>query len=79
MGGLGFRRRRHLSYTLWIRDGEREDMAETILSYLLAAELEQAKAMTTVQPRRIESNAQCPKCGKPYGSATSCRMNPCGM
>ena len=45
-----------------------------------AAELEQAKAMTTVQPRRIEpSNAQCPKCGKPYGSATSCRMNPCGM
>ena len=45
-------------------------MAETILSYLLAAELEQAKAMTTVQPRRIESNAQCPKCGKPYGSAT---------
>ena len=31
----GIRRRRHLSYTLWVGDG---DMAETILSYLLAEE-----------------------------------------
>jgi hypothetical protein len=33
----GIRRRRHLSYTLWVGDGEWEDMAE-ILSYLLAEE-----------------------------------------
>ena len=39
-------RRRHLSYTLWVGDGEWEDMAETILSYLLA-ELESSN------PQRI--------------------------
>jgi hypothetical protein len=38
--------KRHLSYTLWAGDGEWEDMAETILSYLLA-ELESSN------PQRI--------------------------
>jgi hypothetical protein len=34
MGGRSaIRRRRHLSYTLWVGDGEWEDMAETILSW----------------------------------------------
>src|SRR6516165_9883106 len=37
-GRSGIRRRRHLSYTLWVGDGEWEDMAETILSYLLVEE-----------------------------------------
>src|SRR6516162_8323271 len=37
-GRSGIRRRRHLSYNLWVGDGEWEDMSETILSYLLAEE-----------------------------------------
>jgi hypothetical protein len=36
-GRSGIRRRRHLSYTLWVGDGEWEDMAETILSYSCGA------------------------------------------